>query len=124
MDSNDKKRLEADPDGIHTYEYIANNIDSIDDDLTWLIDNMIRVDINGQFSVSAARFLHAIDHVKHSEAIDRLVDSAIDKDRERAYIGYLLPDLWGADYADRAESLSASDRSFRRIYKRLHPTGM
>jgi len=124
MDQNIKKQLAADPDGLLTYEYIANNIGSIADEMPELTDNMIRVDHNGQFCVSAARFLHAIDHARYSDTIDRLVSAAIDKDRERAYIGHLLPDLWGADYADRAAELSATDHNFRRIYKRLYSTGI
>ena len=66
-----------------------------------LVDNMIKVDHNGQFSVSAARYLHAIDAMKYAVSVNRLIAAAIEKDRERAYIGRLLPDIWGADYHEK-----------------------
>lgn len=124
MDEEIKKRLAADPDGLITYEFIANNIDSIDPVLPELVDNMISVDACGQFCVSAARYLNAIDAEKYAPAVSRLIAAAIDKDRERAYIGQLLPDIWGADYAERVDELNASDNNFRRIYKRIYPTGI
>lgn len=123
MDEEVKKMLGKDPDGLLTYEYMANHIASIDDVLDELVDNMVEVDLNGQFIVSAARYLHAIDGEKYAPAISRLIAAAIEKDRERRYIGDLLT-LWGADYADRVDELNASDDNFRRIYKRLFPTGM
>ena len=124
MDEEIKKRLAADPDGLITYEFIANNIDSIDPVLPELVDNMISVDACGQFCVSAARYLNAIDAEKHAPAVSRLIAAATDKDRERAYIGQLLPDIWGADYAERVDELNSSDNNFRRIYKRIYPTGI
>lgn len=124
MDEELKKHLGKDPDGLLTYEYIANNIDGIDPVLPDLVDNMISVDPNGQFCVSAARYLHAIDPQRYGASVDRLIAAAIDKDRERAYIGQLLPDIWGADYKERAEELNAADNNFRRIYKRIYPTGI
>lgn len=124
MDENLKKSLSKDPDGLLTYEYIANNIDTcfciIDD----LIDNMINVDSNGQFLVSAARYLNAIDKEQYAAAISRLIAAAIEKDRERRYIGDLLQGIWGKDYTERIEHLNATDNNFRRIYKRLFPTGI
>lgn len=118
------KELEKDIDGLATYEYIANNVEVIDDDLGCLTDNLIKVDANGQFLVSAARFLAAVDKERFAMAIDRMVAAAIDKDRERAYIGSLLQSLYGADYLERAEELRVSDNNFRRIYKRLYPKGI
>lgn len=44
MDEDLKKKLSKDPDGLLTYEYIANNIDSIENDLPELIENMVAVD--------------------------------------------------------------------------------
>ena len=123
MNEDIKKELGKDPDGLLTYEYIANHINSIDDIIGDLVDNMITVDLNGQFIVSAARYLHAIDSEKYADAVSSLIAAAIEKDRERRYIGDLLS-LWGDDYAARAEELSASDDNFRRIYKRLYPTGI
>ncbi len=121
MDQELKKRLSNDPDGLLTYEYIANHIDSCDDLIEELVDNMILVDGSGQFLVSSARYLSAIDREKFAAQIDRLVASAIEKDRERRYISDLLPSLWGADYAEHVDELCATDDNFRRIYKRIHP---
>ncbi len=123
IDSIDKKRLEADTDGLATYEYIANHIDSIASDMDFLVDNMARVDLTGQFLISAARYLFAIDRQRFASAIDRLVALGIDKDRERKYIGALMEQFYGQDYVTRADELSASDNNFRRIYKRLNPKG-
>lgn len=121
MDVQLKKCLSADVDGLLTYEYIANNIGSCDDVLPELVDNIVRVDADGQFSVSAARFLRAIDAEAYSVCIDRLIAAGIDKDRERKYIGSLLAAIWGADYMERADEISAVDDNFRRIYKRIYP---
>lgn len=118
-----KKILGKDPDGLLTYEYIANHIGSIDDILDDLVENMIEVDLSGQFTVSAARYLFAIDAEKYHNAVSRLVAAAIEKDRERRYIGDLLT-LWGEDYQEHVAELNANDDNFRRIYKRLYPTGI
>ena len=115
------KELEKDPDGLLTYEYIANNIGEIADDIDFLIENMARVDATGQFVVSAARYLNAIDREGFAAAINRLVAFAISKDRERRYLPELMESLYGADYKTRADELSASDDNFRRIFKRLFP---
>ena len=123
MNEEIKKELGKDPDGLLTYEYIANHINTIDDIIDDLVDNMTAVDLTGQFIVSAARYLHAIDKEKYAGPIARLITAAIEKDRERRYIGDLLS-LWGNDYAEHAEELSAGDDNFRRIYKRLYPTGI
>ena len=56
--------------------------------------------------------------------IMRLIAAGIDKDRDRRYIGSLLSAVWGADYEQRAEELSATDNNFRRIYKRIYPRGI
>lgn len=54
--------------------------------------------------------------------IDRLVVASIEKDREHRYLPALIESLYGADYAERAAELSATDNNFRRIYKRLQPS--
>jgi hypothetical protein len=118
-----KKQLGNDPDGLLTYEYIANHINGIAPIIDDLVDNMIAVDKSGQFIVSAARYLSAIDSVAYSEPISRLIAAAIEKDREHRYIGDLLT-LWGNDYESRIDVLNATDNNFRRIYKRLYPTGI
>lgn len=124
MNEDDKKILSKDSDGLLTYEYIANHINEIDDDMDFLVENMIQVDTTGQFLVSAARYLFLIDGEKYREPITRLIAAAIEKDRERRYIGDLLPAIWGEDYADHAEELKLTDNNFRRIYKRMFPTGI
>lgn len=118
------KKLRKAEDGLSTYEYIANNIGNCDELMPALVENMINVDRNGQFVVSTARYLHAIDAEKYADSIDLLVKAAIDKDREHKYIPDLLSSLWGADYAERAEELSAKDDNFRRIYKRVFQKGI
>ncbi len=117
----DLKRLKNDPDGLLTYEYIANNIGMCDDQIEALVDNMICADHNGQFCASAARYLFAINSEKYGNAIKRLVAATIDKDREHKYLLVVLQSLYGNDYHDHAAELSAADDNFRRIYKRLFP---
>lgn len=125
MEDNLKKQLSKDPDGLMTYEYIANNIGEIDKEaMLELADNIINVDLSGQFVVSAARYLNAIDKETFAESIDRLIKAAIEKDRERKYLGDLMVSIWGADCKEHAEELSVSDDNFRRIYKRLFPVGI
>ena len=122
MDANLKKQLSADSTGLATYEYIANNIDTIDADLPELVEIIVNVDTNGQFVVSTARYLHAINAEQYAASIDVLVKAAIEKDREHKYLGDLVASLYGADYKEHAVELSAADDNFRRIYKRLYPS--
>ena len=124
MDNNIKKILDTDTNGLLTYEYIANNMGSIDKEMGVLVDNMILKDRTGQFVVSTARYLNAIDSEKYASSIDLLVKAAIAKDRDRVYLAYLASSLWGADYKEHAAELSATDDNFRRIYKRLYPVGI
>lgn len=121
-----KKKLEKDETGLLTYEYIANNINNADlaQEIDDLVDNIINVDKSGQFDVSTARYLNAIDKVKYNRQIDRLIKAAIVADRERAYLPDLAASIWGNDYKERASSLIAADDNFRRIYKRLYPIGI
>lgn len=122
MEEDAKKKLTADPDGLLTYEYIANHIDAVEPDLPWLVENMEKVDLTGQFVISAARYLFAIDPAQFAPHIDRLIKSGIEKDREHRYLGDMLRQMYGPDYAERSAELSASDDNFRRIYKRIFPT--
>ncbi len=121
MEQELKKRLSQDPDGLLTYEYIANHIGDCDDIMEELVDNMILVDPTGQFMVSAARYLYAINPEAYADSISRLIATAIEKDRERRYLPDLVTAIWGEDYQDHAEELMASDDNFRRIYKRITP---
>ena len=124
MDNTTKKMLENDSNGLLTYEYIANNMGTIDEDMPSLIENMISKDLTGQFVVSTARYLNAIDREKYAKSIDLLVKAAIAKDRDHVYLAYLASSSWGTDYKEHAAELSASDDNFRRIYKRLYPVGI
>lgn len=126
MDAELKKRLEKDENGLLTYEYIANNINNTDiaQNIDDLVENIIRVDKTGQFVVSTARYLNAIDKEGYAPQIDKLIKAAITVDRERAYLGVLAASIWGDDYKQRSEALIASDDNFRRIYKRLYPIGI
>ena len=123
MTEDDIKELRRDPDGLHTYEYLANHIGECEpSDIELLIDNMERVDLSGQFMASAARYLNAIDSEGYSPAIRRLVAATIDKDREHRYLPDLILSIYGEDYEEKAPRLMAEDNNFRRIYKRLYPT--
>lgn len=114
--------LRKDPDGLLTYEYIANHIGECDPELLdALIENMSLVDRSGQFLASAARYLHAIDPAGFEPGIKRLVAATIDRDREHKYLADLLQGLYGTDYEQNAAQLCAADDNFRRIYKRLFP---
>lgn len=124
MDEQLKKKLDADLNGLLTYEYICNNIGQCDEHLPYLAKNIIRVDPDGQFTVSAARYLHAIDAEAYNSTVEELIAAAIEKDRDRKYIGSLLQCIWGDDYQQRAEQLKAENDNFRRIYKRVFPTGI
>ena len=95
MDDALTKRLQSDENGLLTYEYIANNINNgIEDDLDQLVDNIIGVDKKGQFVVSTARYLNAIDKKAYGPQIDRLIKAAITVDRERAYLPVLAASIW------------------------------
>lgn len=124
MDEELKKKLSSDPDGLLTYEYIANHIGGCDEIMEELVENMIKVDTSGQFVASAARYLAAIEPERYAYNISTLIAAAIDKDRERKYLPDLISGIWGSDYESKASELSEADNNFRRIYKRINPTGV
>ena len=115
------KSLSGDTDGMATYDYIVNNVDTCLESMPQLVENLRRADISGQFLASTARFLCAVDREKFSGWITPLIEGAIEKDRERRYIGSLLQAIWGNDYMERADQLKSEDDNFRRIYKRIYP---
>lgn len=117
------KNLATDSDGMATYEYIVNHIDTCSDDMVFLVDNLKRVDLTGQFLASSARFLAAIDRNRFYDLISILVEGAIERDRERKYITSLPDAIWGPDYRDHVDELRAEDDVFRRLYKRIYPVG-
>ncbi len=124
MNTELKKILQADTDGLLTYEYIANHMGRCDDDMPALVDNILRVDKSGQITVSAALYLHATGADRYSEFVDKLIASSLEKDREHKYIVDLLPGIWGDDYKAHAEELSRTSDNFRRIYKRIYTPGV
>lgn len=124
MDATLTKRLKSDTNGLLTYEYIANNINDIDDVINELVENIISVDRTGQFVVSTARYLNAIDNDKFKTSIDVLIKAAIDKDREHVYLPDLAASIWGTDYKEHADEIATNDDNFRRIFKRLYPKGI
>lgn len=115
------KSLTEDKDGMATYDYIVNNVDTCLDSMQELVENLKRVDISGQFLASTARFLCAVDREKFAGWLTPLIEGAIEKDRERRYIGSLLQAIWGKDYMEHVDELKAQDDNFRRIYKRVFP---
>ncbi len=124
MTDEDKKKLKQDPDGLLTYEYLANHIGECTPEvLDEIVEIMKNVDRDGQFLASAARYLNAIDPEGYAPAIRTLVASTIDKDREHKYLPDLMVGLYGADYRERANELCPVDDNFRRIYNRLFPEG-
>lgn len=123
MDETLKKKLDADTTGLLNYEYLANNIGTCDDELPLIVNNIVRIDADGQFTVSAARYLAAIDADAYADRISTLIAAAINKDRDHKYIGALLSCIWGDDYENHVEELSAASDNFRRIYKRMYPQG-
>lgn len=125
IDDKDIERLSRDSDGLLTYEYIANHIDTLDkNDIDNLVDIMIKVDHSGQFLASASRYLNAIDSEQYADAVRRLVAATIDKDREHRYLPDVLNSIYGPDYCERAAELCENDNNFRRIYKRLYPNSI
>ncbi len=124
LDSKLKNQLSKDTTGLLTYEYIANNIGTVEAIMPELVKNIIDVDQTGQFVVSTARYLNAIDPKKYATSIDLLIKAAIIKDRDHVYLATLASSIWGNDYRDRAAELISEDDNFRRIYKRLYPVGI
>lgn len=72
MTTEQQRALAADPDGLATYEFIANNIEVLtQEDIELLASNMIQVDVSGQFCTSAARYLNAIDSQAYASPVRR-----------------------------------------------------
>ena len=107
--------------GMAVYERIVDQAESRGAGLNELIEELKQVDTTGQFLASTARYLSAVDKEYFEPWLTSLIEAAIERDRERRYIGSLLEAIWGADYDQRVEDLRASDNNFRRIYRRMHP---
>lgn len=113
--------LSKDTDGMATYDYLANHVADCMDDMDFITDNLLRADSTGQYLASSARFLTSVNREIFNPWIGRLIEGAIEKDRERRYIGSLLEAIWGEDYLQHADELKEKDDNFRRIYKRIYP---
>ena len=106
---------------MEVYQQIVDHCEDEGDMLPGLITKLKAVDTSGQFLASTARYLAAVDRQKFEPYLAPLIEAAIERDRERRYMGSLLQAIWGEDFETHAEELKASDDNFRRIYKRLHP---
>lgn len=125
MEPEEIKKIQKDNTGLSSYEYIANHVtDLTDEDLEIVTDNIIRADSKGQFAVSTARYLNAIDPNRFQKSIDVLIKHAISTDREHKYIPDLLASIWGEDYEQHVNELNTKDDNFRRIYKRVYSQGL
>ena len=123
MKSSDKEAEKQDaPEqkGMKIYEYIVDNCETCSAEMPSLIARLREADLSGQFLASTARYLAAVDRETFEPWLAPLIEGAIDRDRERRYIGSLLKAIWGEDYEDRVEELKETDNNFRRIYKRIH----
>lgn len=123
MNNNDLNNvLKTDTDGLISYEYLVNNLESLDEpSLQQIADNIARLDQQAQYMASAARYLNAVGHEAYAGIVRNLVALTIDRDREHRYIGDLIRALYGDDYREHADRLAADDNNFRRMYKRLYP---
>lgn len=121
MDTNTTKPEDLEIAGMELYQYIVDHCETCGDEMHELILRLRGVDTTGQFLASTARYLAAIDRQAFEPWLAPLIEGAIEKDRERRYIGSLLEAIWGADFEERADELKQTDNNFRRIYKRIHP---
>lgn len=113
-----KEKLEE--EAMEVYQYIVDNCENCSSEMPELIERLKNVDMSGQFFASTARYLAAVDRDNFEPWLAPLIETAIEKDRERKYIGSLLSSIWGEDFEKRAESLKETDNNFRRIYKRIN----
>jgi len=119
----EKNNNNPDAEGMTIYEYIVDNVDTCEPEMGELICKLRLADNSGQFLASTARYLSAVDREKFDRWLTPLIEGAIEKDRDRRYIGSLLEGIWGEDYKDHVDELRQSDDNFRRIYKRIYSSG-
>lgn len=120
MEENNNNQDTLESRGMELYEYIVDHTDDLGDELDSLILRLKGVDTSGQFLASTARYLAAVDRRRFEPWLAQLIEGAIEKDRERRYIGSLLQAIWGDDFEQRVDELVGTDNNFRRIYKRMH----
>lgn len=113
--------MDAQDKAMGVYERIVNAESTTPEQLPELAAELIACDDSGQYLCSSARYLGALNAEGYAPLINRLVASAIERDREHKYISQLLPALWGDDFMEKATSLRLSDDNFRRIFKRIYP---
>lgn len=123
MQNTNPENTNPEEEGMTIYEYIVDNVTSDNLLMGDMVMKLRRADTSGQFLASTARFLAAVDRPRFEQWIGPLVEGAIEKDRDRRYIGSLLEALWGSDYREHAEELREKDDNFRRIYKRIYSAG-
>lgn len=117
------KTFEKTADGMKTYEFLVDNLEQLtDEQLVEIVNHLAEVDHSGQYLASGIRYLNGVDKFKYSHHIDRMVAVTIDKDREHKYISELMMYLYGAEYYNHITDFE-NDDNFRRMYKRLHPSG-
>ena len=121
MIDRNEKELEHNSDGMAIYDYIVNHTPECIDEMDTLTEKLIAEDRSGKYVASAIKFLVSIDNQDYRKWIYSLLEAAIQKDRERRYIGGLLEVVWGPDYNEHVEELNRTDDNFRRIYKRVYP---
>lgn len=107
--------------GMEIYEYIVDNVETLPETPDDTVTKLKAADNSGQFLASTARFLAAVDREHYEKWLTPLIEAAIERDRERRYIGSLLEAIWGEGYEEHADELKQSDNNFRRIYRRIHP---
>ncbi len=112
--------MDLENEGLTIYDHIVNSEKDAPEVLPELVEKLADVDDSGQYLCSSARYLHAVDCDRYSSIVNRLVGLAIERDRERKYIGSLLKALWGENYMEHAEELRQRDDNFRRIFKRIY----
>lgn len=115
-----KELRSRDKDGLLIYEYIANHVGECDADLPALVDALSQIDRTGQFTASAARFLHAINTEAYDPEVRVLVAATIDRDREHRYLADLMENIYGPVGNIDVTARCAEDNNFRRLYKRLY----
>ncbi|MDE6338872.1 MAG: hypothetical protein K2K97_03675 [Muribaculaceae bacterium] len=118
--SEENNCLLPEEEGMKIYEFIVDNAENAELQMGDLVMKLRNADTTGQFLCSTARYLAAVDREKFDSWIAPLVEGAIEKDRDRRYIGSLLEALWGSDYREHADELKQTDDNFRRIFKRLY----
>ncbi|MDE6682179.1 MAG: hypothetical protein K2J87_01990, partial [Muribaculaceae bacterium] len=115
--------IDKEQEGMSIYEYIVDNVETCEPEMGELICKLRMADTSGQFLASTARYLSAVDREKFDRWLTPLIEGAIERDRDRRYIGSLLEGIWGEDYKERVDELRSSDDNFRRIYKRIYSEG-